>query len=569
MRLGVLATVLVAAGALGLTTTGCDDSESDAIDSDESAASAASDLAVAKDVLALLGGPNGKCNRCHTATAENVRAWGDAMRAIDRACFAPRNLDAKKRLECLRATPTTFSAKKLGLYAAGASLPQFQDVFKGSFRANEWTAKHADFERQAGMPKSGAPLTAAEFEKVKKWVLRGMPQLDKAAAAGQTGGAVCRATITPELVAHVSKMKTEGWGARLADQATPMFGCGGATSALACLATLPDLTATVGEPAVEQRIRKLRQFPLESHYWVRSSADGRYVGIGIAGAASKVLDLTQPTAAVRVAADYDPVFLPSNDGFGFAGVEADSQIHLCKQSLLADVARRPDPTLTLTEPKCSALGSQVYMSLGTSLDGARYFMTFGEHENDDGGNAVTAPLAGAFGEESETTFVPMVNDGAAYKAEAPVLVKTPKEGDAMLSPSSGLVAMRFENGFRVRMVKARRAGSTFAIDTPVGAEICMKGTKAGFSFDERFLVTHQYTDAADPEHRGLPKGSSNVVLVDLTNGKKVRVTKMGAGQYALYPHFRADGWLYFHVRDMNAQIEYVAATDVAVRLGAR
>ena len=27
---------------------------------------------------------------------------------------------------------------------------------------------------------------------------------------------------------------------------------------------------------------------------------------------------------------------------------------------------------------------------------------------------------------------------------------------------------------------------------------------------------------------------------------------MNPGQYALYPHFRSDGWLYFLVRDINA-----------------
>ena len=42
-----------------------------------------------------------------------------------------------------------------------------------------------------------------------------------------------------------------------------------------------------------------------------------------------------------------------------------------------------------------------------------------------------------------------------------------------------------------------------------------------------------------------------------------------ANVYALYPHFRADGWLYFVVRDMDAQLEYIVASDVAVRLASQ
>jgi hypothetical protein len=36
-------------------------------------------------------------------------------------------------------------------------------------------------------------------------------------------------------------------------------------------------------------------------------------------------------------------------------------------------------------------------------------------------------------------------------------------------------------------------------------------------------------------------------------------------QYALFPHFRSDGWLYFVVRTVGRQ-EYFAATDAAVLL---
>jgi hypothetical protein len=106
----------------------------------------------------------------------------------------------------------------------------------------------------------------------------------------------------------------------------------------------------------------------------------------------------------------------------------------------------------------------------------------------------------------------------------------------------------------------------FTIDTPLAAEICVPGTKPNFSFDERFLVTHQYVDRTEPDQAQLPEGSSNIVLADLATGKIVRLTTVQSGQFALYPHFRADGWIYFIVRDMNADHEFAVASDAALRL---
>ena len=61
--------------------------------------------------------------------------------------------------------------------------------------------------------------------------------------------------------------------------------------------------------------------------------------------------------------------------------------------------------------------------------------------------------------------------------------------------------------------------------------------------------------------------SSNVYIYDLVTKRKFRITFMNAGQYALYPHFRSDGWLYFLVRDVNKPTsDYLVASDVALRL---
>jgi len=56
------------------------------------------------------------------------------------------------------------------------------------------------------------------------------------------------------------------------------------------------------------------------------------------------------------------------------------------------------------------------------------------------------------------------------------------------------------------------------------------------------------------------------VLVDLSTHKTTVVTHMNPGQYALYPHFRSDGWLYFLVRDTNTGVEHLVASDLALKL---
>jgi hypothetical protein len=52
--------------------------------------------------------------------------------------------------------------------------------------------------------------------------------------------------------------------------------------------------------------------------------------------------------------------------------------------------------------------------------------------------------------------------------------------------------------------------------------------------------------------------------MELTTGVVQRITNMAPGQYALFPHFRSDGWIYADVRDNNAVHEYFVASDAAL-----
>jgi hypothetical protein len=566
-----------AAAVMTSATTGCAPASEDSTTGDQAVTSAA-DLALAKEVVGMLGGTSGKCKQCHGVTEAKIKSWGTTLSAVDAACFAT-DLAPKKRIDCLRTDPTNaaspFSARKLGLYAAGAEQQEFKALFQAAFPAATWEQEYATFTQRASMPRGGQAFTSAEFAKIKGWVLRGMPALPQAFGAPPEPepGLTCTPSTTPELQAHIQAMKTQGWSARLADQSTPMFGCAEGSNALGCMSTLPDATATFGTPNVQQTLRKLIDQDLASHYWVRSSADGRYVGFGFNDSA-RIVDLKNTAKPIAVEADYDPYFLPSNDGFAFAGSHSGGQIVLCKQSLLSDASNAPSPHIGLDESKCADMGEEVYMSIGTALDGVRYFMTHGAHANDDGGHDITRQLPADFGPDAETSFIPMVNNGQSYKAKPGVVVKLPNEGDLMLSPSSQLAAARFGDdthsfGYHIRLVKpAQSASGALRVDTPLAATVCMPGQKANISFNERFMVTHQYVDRSQPDQAQLPKGSSNVMLADLLTGKIVRITTTKRDQFALYPHFRADGWLYFLVRDMNANKEYVVASDAALRMEA-
>jgi hypothetical protein len=545
---------------------GCSATSEDEVDSSEGAATA-DDLQTAKDVVNLLAGSDGgKCKQCHGVNAAKLKAWGTTMKDVDAACFASEGLSAQQRIDCLRQDPTNpsspFSAKRLGLYAAGVPEAQFKELFNTAYGA-QGPQQYAAFAQKAKMPRAGTDMTEAEFAKVKGWVLRGMPQLDQAFGAPPVNpGAGCTPSTTPELQAHIAAMKTQGWSAKLEDQATPMFN----------LESSPDSTTTFGAPNVQQKLHTLYKQELSSHYWVRSSADGRYVGFGMNDSA-KIVDLTKPSKPIDVEADYDPFFLPSNDGFAFAGSHGDGAIVMCRQSLLQDVGETVSPRVGLDESKCATMSQNVYMSIGTSLDGLRYFMTYGQHANDDGGNDITTQIGAGFGANAKTMLVPMVNDGQSYRAQPGVVMAFPNEGDMMMSPSSKLAATRFGDdqhsyGYKLRFLKPNMATTPMTVDTPMAATICMPGQKAGFSFDERFMVTHQYVDRSQPDQAQLPAGSSNIMLADLATGKIVRITTTKAGQFALYPHFRADGWLYFLVRDMRANQEYIVASDAALRLEA-
>ena len=240
--------------------------------------------------------------------------------------------------------------------------------------------------------------------------------------------------------------------------------------------------------------------------------------------------------------------------------------------------------MSFTEPSCATSKAiPLYQIVGASLDGSDYFVVTGPHENDDGGKKLTRDPLARFGSNTAVTVTPVISNGTSYDFGEGIEKTTPFEGDSIISPSAQLVVTRVGSGneqlgYSLRLLKATKNSTGYDVDLPQVGRLCLNGAKANVSFDERVVATHHYvsqndfaelgfSSADDPGFKEyVTKGGANIYIVDLLTGKKARITNVKAGQYAIYPHFRSDGWLYFLVRDAISGKEYVAASDAAIRL---
>jgi hypothetical protein len=497
------------------------------------------DLALARKVVGHL---KDKCSDCHSINEEMVRGWGTSYQSLD-ACLAAAATD-RARIECMSGGGDAVTPSRLGLFAASFRTDQVKGWYLGAYP--DGGARHEDAAQVASMPmgETAPVFGAAELADIKRFVIdRNMARL---ADAFTTGGDACTEESTPALGEYITKIanhQISSWAAEAVNRAIPMHDVSG----------YPDMSG--GASGVT--LKKLRDLPYSTEWWIRASADGRYVGVS-----GRIIDLlaiekgwVNPDIAVD--APYDPYFFADNDGFTFADASSTGGITACKQSILGGLSKIAGGKVTFTEAACARITGGVYQSIGAGLDATPfYFLTLGTHDNDNGGGNIP----GAFGDGAHTTFIPMELDGTAYRPGTAVDKVIAKEGDIMLSPSGRVLASRSSNGnaqigYSIRFVNATRVGSTYTIDLPKAASFCTKGGKPAFSFDERFVVFHSY--AAQ---------SADIVLVDLKDMSKRTLTSMPAGKRALYPHFRADGWIYFLIRDANTSKETLAATDAARRI---
>ncbi len=540
------------------------------------------DLPLAQQAAALLRQGGAKtCNACHAVTQARLREWDDRTDLAETSCLTSLTpttpAAAQAILDCLRGKPGgDWHPTRLGIHTTAAGLPWFEYVFRLAHGA-AWEAPFAAWRGQVEMPRGDRPtFTQPEFDVVAEWFARDLPHLDTVIPVGPTPPP-CTTTITPAIATHVGAMTTAGWRALNRDDRLPMFGCQGAATPGDCLSTYPlassqpwGATWTAVAPAT--RIKLLREIDYDSSYWTRSSADGRFVGHGgSSGAAgSTVIDLAQDRE-IPTDASFDPGFFPDNSGFVFQG----NGTHYCKQSLLT----RSPARITFAEPECTTIaGVGLYQHIG-AVRGGDYWTVHGQFVADNGGGR---DPGADFEPGAQNHLTPMIHDGQRYRARPMVAVTTPNEGDTVIAPSSKLLVSRTGDGngamsgFVVRQLLATVAGDSYDVQVPVIGTYCVRGAKPAVSFDERWLVYHHnvapddwaslgYASGSDPAFTALvQQGTANLFVLDLTTGRERRITTMAAGQLALFPHFRSDGWIYAIVKDRARGREVIIASDAAL-----
>ncbi len=560
----------------------------------------------------------------HSAVGKDqVKKWGKKMQDTQ-ACF-DATADFKQKRLCLLANPadanSPYDHAKLGFYRAGVRTSHFRKMFTASFGIVQGRTKWREFANASIMPEKaaeGAQMSNADFEKLRKWVVGGMKKLDEAFGGEVVDpiGGECVDESTDELKAHIEKMKTEGWGWKnVNSEQVSMFGCperqgeydelgsplecfmDDARFPLAHQQAFAKSWAEKHSPtgtAITQRIRIVKELPFQSTFWLRSSADGRFTSSGLRFGVPEglstipgtsdgfIADLKDPARPyIGVTGPYDPGFFPDNKGWTF--MTGGDGAYFCSQALLEDPSTK-FVDLAAETTYCGKSDMSVYQHVGAMLGGGDYFVVRSDnYANDDGsvGDYLNDPSVEPFAKDNSIMeLYPMQESGTKFKIQEAVKIPLVREGDFGISPSAAIITSRIANkvgggakqvGYRLRTFDIATK-TTKAVGT-----VCLKGGKATMSFNERVFATHHYTDKddaknlrmepTDPKFTELVSNSANIWVQDLKNPKqKLRLTKMGKGQFALYPHFRADGWLYFLVRDINTQKDYVVASDAAIRM---
>jgi len=551
------------------------------------------DTTLALEALQILGAnvpgaSTTSCNECHNLTRQQLRNWrvlsDTAMSTCltDLAVSSPRS--ARYMIDCLRALPlvqtSDFQTRKLGIFAAAARLPWF--TFTTWYAYGTRTTDQ--LVAATGMPRTGGvavQFTQAQFDTVAEWFARGLPELDNTLPQ-DPAPTTCTQAVSVEVAAHVEAMKTQGWRALNKTNMMAMYGCGSATDPRQCLQSVPLGSAQPygggWDLPGRGQWRVLADETYRSSYWTRSSPDGRFVGHGVQNVAgSYIIDLQRGGYLIPIDVQYDPNWFPDNSGFVFQG----GSNNTCAQSVLTSNPAQ----ITMTEPECTRLSSiGLYEHVG-AVAGGDYFTIDGRFVSDDGGHGLTTrdPSA-SFTSTAALGFTPLLYNGSRFTAKPEVTVRTAFEGDSVLSPSARLVVSRVAGpndnqiGYVLRKVVATPSGGTYTIQVPEVARYCRSGGKPGFSYDERWMVYHHYvtntdadaielgfTGASDPGFAPYKTmGAANIYLLELATGNTVRITNMRPGQYALFPHFRSDGWIYAAIRHPSAGHEYMVASDAAL-----
>lgn len=539
-------------------------------------------LAALQRLGANVPGADARCGGCHSLTNAHLRQWRNysshVWPCLDGADISTPSA-AVATVACIKSLSANgqLDARALGVWASAGRLAWFQRLFTEAYGTD--STEYADFIAHTTMPPSAdIALNQDQFDVVAEWFVRGVPRLDH--YVPPVGPGDCTPGVDHEVDVRVADLKLNGWRAKNLEQGISMYGCGTAASTLDCMSDQPLATARTYSSTWDvapYSLRLVAELPgYHSAFWTRSSADGRFVahGGGDGAGGSTIIDLTDDSH-IGVDAAYDPGFFPDNSGFVFQG----SGRNTCAQSILLG---HPASISMGSSPSCAYLGIGLYQHVGR-IAGGDYFAISGSFVSDNGGSGED-PWA-YFGPTDTAEILPMIFNGTTYVAKTPTSIPVPNEGDAVISPSTRLMMTRRGNAggkqiaYILHAVDATPNGNSYDVSTPTIGTYCFSGGKPGFSYDERWVVFHHvasptsdadaidlgFTGASDPGYAPYASaGTSNIYLLDLTTGDRRRITMMKPGQFAYFPHFRSDGWIYFDEKDSAR--ETIVASDAALRL---
>lgn len=601
--------------ALAATSLACSQATSDG----ETTEGAATEEELAKASLKILGakipGADGNCGQCHDINRATLKLWSERYKAT-MAVLRDETKSIDERINYMRRDPadprSTFAPAKLGVFTAGAHLGTAGlvnatrhptayaqgRILSKLFEGREDDYAHFRDDTRMPIEASYDRLSAVEYETLAQWFEQGLPKMAEILPE-EARPTTCTDDFAG-LKEHVRSARASNWSAVNKDNRMPMFACDASGNALECFKQkngeadiFPDAKNTeYGKDWAQEgsAIRIVRALDYTTFFWMRTSSNGQFVANGGGprrdGASAVIADLGAAlsegevkTRDIMAQASYDPDFSPRDDWFMFQGTSRGGV--LCPMSML----RNPATTkVTFQETECSPLtGIRLYQTVGQALDDnsiSDSFIVNSTFASDNPGMTASDHdlelTAGPNASVDITVAIPKGNDAEeGYTVTQKTSLPTPFRGDTMMARSGHLIGSRVAGesghlGYEVDKLTFSKTDSRYSFALrPVG-RICMPGNKANFSFDERFLVTHHYLTradfASDAEFEPYKaKGAADIYIADFATGEKKRITRMAPGQFAIFPHFRSDGWLYFLVRDANQRKEFVVTSDYAVR----
>ncbi len=591
-------------------------------DDDTIRVGALSDDELARSSLEIMGAKvNGQpgaglCQSCHDVDNRTTfKKWSDQYQAT-MTILSDTTKSKEERIHSMLRDPADeksgFYPGKIGILTAGAHLGVTTYVRKEkhpiTFEQNTLLADLFDgrddlfeqFKTDTLMPVEPRfdRLSPTQYETIVTWMKKGMPHLaDYIADAGRP--TTCTDDFT-KLRDHAHQIKATSWAAANRDAKLPMFACPANVQPADCFqqkGTTGDLFPLSSAMAYAKgwsvrgdSFRILRELEYGTFYWSRTSPDGRFFAAGggpredntraVVADLAAALDPSGPkTRDILVAAAYDPDFYPSNNGFMFQGTNKGGAF--CSMSLLTNPATKK---ITFDEPQCTKLDAiSLYQTVGqvtgdNSIGDIFVANSTFASDNPSLTNAAHDLQLTAGPEAKVTVHVGLAlgNDAdSGYQVRQHVELPTPFKGDTMMSRTGSILGSRVAGethalGYAIDRLTSTKSASGYKFALAPLGRICMPGNKANISFDERFLVSHHYVTREDfPSDEAFKeygeKGASDLWLADFVTGEKTRIAQMAPGQFALFPHFRSDGWIMFEVRDANTKKVYVVASDAAIR----